>query len=131
MRFYCSFQRPPSFEKARTWRRTWSSWIYEAAYPSFGRFWKKAEDCPFSRCSIYVEDCDIQTGRRKEALFRESALFVKIDDLYEILKHRPIWDEQDKACTPTVRLLQIMDLSPAALICLMGSTPRFANTTQR
>lgn len=131
IRVYCSFARPPTLDNVLNWRRTWSSWSYEGAYPCFSQFLKRAEEMDVaSRCSILVEDVDIPNKVTKRYLFRDTAVDQNHHELWETIKQRPIWDKTDMrgTATATVRLMQIIDLSPMVLSCILGSTPKYVQT---
>lgn len=133
IRVYCAFARPPTLENVMTWRRTWSSWSYEGAYPHFSKFLKSVDKEVLARCTIFIEDFDMPRhnalGRvkNKRYLFKNFAY----NELWETMKKRPLWhatsmhvDGMQDIATSTFRLIQITDLSPMVLTCILGSTPK-------
>ncbi|KAF2497437.1 hypothetical protein BU16DRAFT_505802 [Lophium mytilinum] len=123
LRVYCLFDRPPSLDKVLSWRRAWTSWSYEGGYPSFSKFLKLAGRTRKSRCRFLISDLDLTAGKTEEYLFRDSAVDRGLDDLWENIKQRPMWAKQ-KSTTAITRIMQIVDLSPMVLACIIGSTPR-------
>ncbi|KAF1969967.1 hypothetical protein BU23DRAFT_512189 [Bimuria novae-zelandiae CBS 107.79] len=143
IRVYCTFARPPTLEKVMTWQSAWSSWNYQVAYPHFSMFLKSAGLKSaglknaglkmLTRCTLFLEDCEIsEANSRKIVKTKERYLFrdFQYNDLWDTIKKRPMWDSASlhangvqEIATSTFRLIQITDLSPMVLTCILGCTP--------
>jgi hypothetical protein len=123
MEAYHSWLRPATIQAVLNEKKEWTSWSYEAAFPELAKFLKKASLSRRYRAQLYLRDYD---GKGQDPdLFRYNESQSKSHVLWERIKRRPYSAKASTFSTVSaVRLLQVIDLSPTVLSCILAATPR-------
>jgi hypothetical protein len=121
------WDRPDSIEMVLSERNRWTSWSYAASFPGLSKFMKQLMLSHRSSCQVWMDDIHSTSDRRSVA-YKEYKRNIRV--LWEEIKNRaaPLvattlsnMEDSDKF---SIRLFQIVDLSPFVLSAVLGSTPQ-------
>jgi hypothetical protein len=128
MKSYYHWPRPSCVEEVLNERRRWTSWSYAAAFPELSRFLKRATMSRRCCCQVWMEDLDGLSDRGNSISYGEAKRNVNV--LWDAIKDRAVLPSAqtgsgaENAGRVSVRLSQIVDLSPRVLAAILGSTPQ-------
>lgn len=128
MESYYRWPRPSRIEEVLNERRRWTSWSYAAAFPALSRFLKRATMSHRCCCQVWMEDLDGVSEWGNSISYGEAKRNVNV--LWNAIKDRAVLPsaqtepEVENAGRVSVRLFQIVDLSPLVLAAILGSTPQ-------
>ena len=121
------WERPDRIEMVLSERSRWTSWSYAAAFPELSKFIKQTAMSHRSSCQVWVDDLYTSSEKRSTS-YKEYKKNIRV--LWNDIKNRvapptsQILLGKDNLDRFSVRLFQIVDLSPLVLAAILGSTPQ-------
>jgi hypothetical protein len=125
MSSFYDWPRSASVQDVLNKGRQWTSWSYTAAFPALSKFLGQATLSQRLRCRVWMEDFHTFHDEPRSISYSEPN--KGINALWQVIKNRtPIWSirARPRSDRVSVRLFQIVDLSPLVLSAILGSTPQ-------
>jgi hypothetical protein len=128
MQSFYYWPRPDRVEAVLNERRRWTSWSYAAAFPELSRFLKRATMSHRCCCQLWMDDLTGLGEKSRSISYSEAKRNINV--LWDVIKNRaPLSSARQVRAglegeEVSVRLFQIVDLSPLVLAAILGSTPQ-------
>ncbi|KIX00287.1 uncharacterized protein Z518_10426 [Rhinocladiella mackenziei CBS 650.93] len=122
------WDRPEHIEMVLSERSRWTSWSYAASFPELSKFMKRTHLSHRSSCQVWMDDLSSREEKRSIS-YKEYKKHVRV--LWDGIKdrrppasshHMSLQADHTSRCS--IRLFQIVDLSPLVLAAILGSTPQ-------
>lgn len=140
---YYNWHRPTSLEGVLGQPRIWTSWGYKAAYPKLATFLENVTVDNKLHAQVIMEEVETspaqdQYQQYQHREFRYNEALASLSVIFNALKTLPTQAEHaisfaqvvkgHKRISRYVRVLQVSDISPLVLSCILGTSSRFVCT---
>jgi hypothetical protein len=126
--YFLGHRPPTSIDEVLSENREWTSWSYTAAFPELSRFLKQALLSNRCRAKVFLKD---HTSHQDDSgLWEYHENRTRIQKFWSLIRDRPVplsvqnQFTKDDDESLAVRSIQVVDLSPMVLTCILAATPR-------